>query len=84
MLAIVTGLKAANSIFSCIWCVFNKDFNAQNIFSLFRSIPDCQNENKGRKNESLVHWNIPITTVLIDTLHLLLRILIKYWKSAKI
>ena len=34
MLAIVTGLKAANSNFSCIWCICHKDNFSKKRFNL--------------------------------------------------
>jgi hypothetical protein len=74
MLAIVTGLKQANSRYSCIWCVCDKDEFAKRSFNLFRHVPLCPNRIRGLERESILPKNIPVTNVLIDTLHLFLRI----------
>jgi hypothetical protein len=74
MLAKVTGLKQANSRFSCIWCMCDKDGFAKRAFNLFRYVPSCPNKIRGLERESTLPSNIPITNVLIDTLHLFLRI----------
>jgi hypothetical protein len=72
MLAIVTGLNGANSNFSCIWCICHKDEFAIKKFCLHRTWPGCPD--KGRLHRSLLPSNIPLNNVLIDTLHLFMRI----------
>jgi hypothetical protein len=66
MLAIVTGLKQANSRFSCIWCVCDKDGSAKRAFNLIRHVPSCPNKIRSLEREPIQPSNIPITNVLID------------------
>jgi hypothetical protein len=72
MLAIVTGLQAANGNYCCIWCVCHKENFLKRKFCLWRHLPSCPDQ--GRLQKSLLPSNIPLTNVLIDTLHLFLRI----------
>ena len=79
MLAILFGLKAANSTFPCPWCKWNKNeidhYNdQQDIHRTLRDANDHYNEEEfGYKNEPIIKF-IDFDCIIIDTLHLHLRL----------
>jgi hypothetical protein len=73
MLHIMTGIKACNSNHPCVWCIANKN----KLFSkcpFFSRKTKFNNEKHGKIRKSLLPRNIPIKNVVVDTLHLFLRI----------
>jgi hypothetical protein len=78
MLAIVTGINGPTSKYGCIWCICEKPDYAKKKFSLGRHFPNYPKAKYGQIQPSLLPKNIPLTNVLMDTLHLFLRITDKF------
>jgi hypothetical protein len=73
MLHIMTGIKACNSNHPCVWCVVHKN-KLYSKYSSFSRKTKFNNEKHGKIRKSLLPKNIPIKNVVMDTLHLFLRI----------
>jgi hypothetical protein len=73
ILAIVTGIKAANSNNPCLFCICSSDRLHLKQASKQRSVKN-RTLMFGNKYPSLLPKNIPLTNVIPDTLHLHLRI----------
>ena len=79
MLAILFGINAANSNFSCLWCNCNlsQPVNMQMEWSISRTQADASTHHlngfEGYTEEPIIKF-VDFDCIVIDTLHLLLRI----------
>jgi len=84
-LLIIMGLNSAIADFSCLWCLIHKNdrwdtskpMDYYNTNTMKRTIEDIKAKCKETENYGCIHeplLNIPLTNVILDELHLLLRI----------
>ena len=82
----VMGLKGATSLYACLWCKVHKNnrwetdkhFTCYNSPPMMRTLSEIKSS-KGKKNDfSCIReplLNIPLSHVIVDELHLLLRVM---------